>query len=156
MSGPFHGTASVDDDRRTIQYRPTSFTFIGGDSIRYQICDSGHPALCVTAVLFIDVTDSDFPFRVYEGVSPNNDGLNDYMRIEGIHRHNQNRVRIFDRFNNMVWEAVGYDNEGVRWDGQANRGIMRGRLPDGTYYYTVYLEETRKMYSGYVILKQNQ
>lgn len=156
VAGPFHGTASIADDRQTIQYRATSFTFIGADSIRYLICDSGHPALCAPAVLFIDVTDSDFPFKVYEGVSPNNDGLNDYMRIEGIHRYNRNRVRIFDRFNNMVWEAVGYDNEGVRWDGQANRGIARSRLPDGTYYYTVYLEETRKMYSGYVILKQNQ
>ena len=155
VDGPFHGTASIAGDGRTIDYRASSFTFVGTDSIKYMVCDSGHPALCTTAVVFIQVADSDFPFKVYEGVSPNNDGLNDYMRIEGIHKYNRNLVRIFDRFNNIVWEAEGYDNESVRWDGQANRGIARSRLPDGTYYYTVFLEETRKIYSGYVILKQN-
>ena len=77
------------------------------------------------------------------------------MHIEGIHRYNRNVVRIFDRFNNMVWEASDYDNEGKRWDGQSNRGFGPSRLPEGTYYYTVFLEDNRRIYSGYVILKEN-
>ncbi|HEX8038855.1 MAG TPA: gliding motility-associated C-terminal domain-containing protein, partial [Chryseosolibacter sp.] len=155
VAGPVHGTASISADKKTIQYKPESFTFIGADSIKYEVCDSGHPSLCTTAVLFIDVTDNDFSFQIYEGVSPNNDGQNDYMRIEGIHRHPKNLVRIFDRFNNLVWETSDYDNEGHRWDGQSNRGLARSRLPDGTYYYTVYLEDNGKLYSGFVILKEN-
>lgn len=155
VSGPFHGTASVAADNASIAYRPESFTFIGSDSVKYQVCDSGHPSLCTTAVLFIDVTDNDFDFQIYEGVSPNNDGQNDYLRIEGIHRHPKNLVRIFDRFNNLVWESAGYDNESTRWDGQSNRGLLRSRLPEGTYYYTVYLEDNGKLYSGFVVLKDN-
>jgi gliding motility-associated-like protein len=155
VDGPFHGTASVAADNATIQYRPESFTFIGSDSVKYEVCDAGHPSLCTTAVLFIDVADNDFSFKIFEGVSPNNDGQNDYFRIEGIHRHPKNLVRIFDRFNNLVWEAEDYDNESVRWDGQANRGLGRSRLTDGTYYYTVYLEDNGKLYSGFVILKEN-
>lgn len=155
VNGPVHGIAEVQPDKFTIQYKASSFTFVGADSVRYEICDSGHPALCTTAVLYIDVTDSEFPFKVYEGVSPNNDGQNDYLHIDGIHRHPDNLVRIFDRYNNLVWEGTGYDNEGRRWDGAANNGLGRVRLPDGTYYYTVYLNDTGETYSGYVILKEN-
>ncbi len=155
LSGPFHGSVSLADDRATIGYKPESFTFVGGDSIRYQVCDSGYPSLCATAVLFIDVTDNDFEFKIYEGLSPNNDGQNDYLQIDGIEKHSKNLVRIFDRFDNLVWETSGYDNESNRWDGQSNRGLLRSRLPEGTYYYTVYLEDNGKLYSGFVILKGN-
>jgi gliding motility-associated-like protein len=155
LSGPYNGTVTVADDKESIQYKPGSFTFIGSDSIRYQICDSGYPSLCATAVLFIDVTDNVFPFTIYDGVSPNNDGLNDYLHIDGIHRHTKNLVRIFDRYNNLVWEMSDYDNEGRRWSGQSNNGLTQNRLADGTYYYTIYLNDNKKLYSGYVVLKEN-
>ena len=154
ISGPFHGSVSLVSDGLTLGYTPSSLTFIGSDSVKYQVCDTGTPSLCATAVLFIDVTDNDFAFKVYEGVSPNNDGLNDYLHIEGIHRHPKNVVRIFDRFNNMVWENPDYDNEAIRWEGQSNRGLGRARLPEGTYYYTVHLADNGKLYSGYVLLKE--
>jgi gliding motility-associated-like protein len=154
VSGPFHGSVSLGADRESIEYKPESYTFIGGDSLTYEVCDSGHPSLCTTATLFIDVTDNDFAFKIYEGVSPNNDGLNDYLRIDGIHRYKKNLVRIFDRFNNLVCEIADYDNEGNRWHGQSNRGLGGSRLPDGTYFYTVYLNDNRQLYSGYVILKE--
>lgn len=155
VTGPIHGSVTIEDDGQTLRYQPGSLVFTGADSVKYEVCDSGTPSLCDTAVLFIEVTDNDFAFRIYEGVSPNNDGLNDYLRIEGIHRYPENLVRIFDRFNNLVWEKPGYDNEGIRWEGKANNGLGGSKLPDGTYYYTVYLQENGQLYSGYVILKEN-
>jgi gliding motility-associated-like protein len=88
-------------------------------------------------------------------LSPNNDGANDYWRIDGIEQYENNQVRVFDRYNNLVFETIDYDNDSNNWRGQATRGLGGSNLPEGTYYYTVYLGNGRATYSGYVILKRN-
>ena len=145
IRGPVSGTASIDADGVSLIYQPASFTSIGQDSIRYLACDSGSPPTCAQATLFIDVADNDFPFKVYEGISPNNDGVNDFLQIDGIHRYTENLVRIFDRFNNLVWEMENYNNEDRRWEGQSNHGLGGARLPAGTYYYTIHLNESNRV-----------
>jgi len=96
---------------------------------------------------------------IWEGISPNNDGDNDSWIIDGIRRYPNNRVRIFNRWGNLVYSAEGYNNENVIWYGQSNQGITMGEeiLPDGTYYYVIDLDgDSNKIepIGGYVILNR--
>ncbi|HTH56848.1 MAG TPA: Ig-like domain-containing protein [Cyclobacteriaceae bacterium] len=146
----FRGTATIVDNGARIEYVP-NFDWIGPDSIRYRIHDSG--MLYDSAVVFINVGPP--PFRIYQALSPNGDGQNDYWRIDGIEGFPNNLTRVFDRFNNLVFETHGYSNETNNWTGQSNHGLIRGSLPEGTYFYSLDLGDGRGPLSGYVVLKRN-
>ncbi len=123
----------------------------GLDSLVYEICDMGTPSGCSQATVRFDI--GDLPLRIYEGVSPNGDGVNEYWRMDGIDYYAENSVRVFDRYNNLVYEMNGYNNEDRVWRGEANRGIFRGKLPDGVYFYSVKISNDVPAISGFVILK---
>jgi large repetitive protein len=149
LAGPYHGTASFQPNG-VIQYK-SNFGYMGPDSIRYRMRDSSKPVYFDTAVVFIEVAPA--PFKIYETLSPNNDGFNDYWRIDGIEKYPNNRIRIFDRYGNMVFQTSGYANEENSWKGQANHGLIGGNLPEGTYYYAVELGDGSAVLSGYVVIK---
>ncbi len=151
LSGPFNGSIKMNADG-FFEYQ-SKLGFIGSDSVRYQVCDSGTPSLCDEAVVFIEVGPA--PFKIYQGLSPNNDGLNDYWRIDGIEMYPNNHVQVFDRFNNLIYQTKGYDNADNNWRGQTNHGLINGNLPEGTYYYSVNLGDGSDLFSGYVVLKKN-
>lgn len=151
LAGPYHGTVTLNADG-SFTYK-SSFGYVGADSVRYKVCDTGTPSLCDEGVVFIDVQPA--PFKIYTGFSPNGDGLNDYWRIDGIESYPNNRVRVFDRYNNMIFEVGGYNNEQNSWQGQANHSMISGNVSEGTYYYTVDLGDGSDLYSGYVVLKKN-
>ncbi len=94
-------------------------------------------------------------FQIYQGISPNGDGKNDYWRINGIEGYPNNKVRLFDRFNNLVFETHGYSNETNHWYGQSNHGLFGGELPEGTYFYSVDLGDGKGIKSGFVVLKRH-
>ena len=76
--------------------------------------------------------------NVYNAISPDNDGLNDYFRIDGLDCYPNNSVEIYNRWGVLVYDATGYDNTT-----KVFRGISEGRvtvkkeseLPAGTYFY---------------------
>src|SRR5690606_4765348 len=82
-----------------------------------------------------------FPIRVHQAVSPNGDGINDFLIIEGIRDYPENRVTVVNRNGTVLWEANGYDNDRV-----AFRGISAGelKLPAGTYFYVVAIRNDGK------------
>jgi hypothetical protein len=52
----------------------------------------------------------------------------------------------------VVYESRTYNND---WDGQANQGIVLGqKLPDGTYFYAVDLNNGQKPYVRYFTIKR--
>ena len=85
----------------------------------------------------------------YSGITPNNDGDNDYWHIEHIElpQFAGNEVRIFNRWGDEIWYGKDYDNDRVRWEGQ---GRSDGNLPDGTYFYVAEVNEM--VYKGYIDL----
>lgn len=147
---PAHGTVLLNADGN-LSY-VSDQTFRGIDSLTYQICDSGLPTACAIGTLVIVV--EDLPFKAYEGFTPNGDGSNEYWRIEGIDYYENNMVRIFDRFNNLVFEMPGYNNENKIWRGESNRGIVSGGLPEGTYFYNIDLGDGSNPVSGFIVLKR--
>ncbi len=149
VGSPVHGRATMASDG-FVTYTSDRY-YKGVDSMVYEICDNASPALCSTATVTFDI--GDLPLRIYEGVSPNGDGVNDYWRIDGIDYYFENVVRIFDRYNNLVYEANNYNNEDQVWRGEANRGLFRGRLPDGVYFYSIRLSNDIPAMSGFIVLK---
>ncbi len=80
---------------------------------------------------------------VYNGVTPNGDGDNDYFIIENIQKYPNNTVEIYNRWGIKVFETKNYDSSG-----NVFRGVSEGRitvkkddkLPTGTYYYILKYE----------------
>lgn len=75
---------------------------------------------------------------IYNGVTPNNDGVNDYFIIDNINLYPRNTVRIFNRYGHEVFFTESYDTTGNVFTGVAEgKGIVNKgeKLPSGTYYY---------------------
>ncbi|MFB2120622.1 MBG domain-containing protein [Parapedobacter sp. 2B3] len=124
------------DDPEVATLDGTSLNILRLGTVRItatQAGDANHEAAEPVAVT-IRVTDptSDMPIRIHRAVSPNGDGINEYLIIEAIKDYPENRVRIFNRNGTVVYEASGYNNGTV-----AFRGIGTGqqRVPAGTYFY---------------------
>jgi len=76
-------------------------------------------------------------------ISPNGDGQNDVFFIEGI-LASKSSVRIFNRWGQVVYEAVNYKNN---WSAPG--------LPDGTYFYEVKVDREADPYTGTVTVLSN-
>ena len=91
--------------------------------------------------------------NIPEGFSPNDDGINDTFVIQGIENYADNRIRIFNRWGNMVYEASPYRNN---WDGRNHEGgnVGSDKLPVGTYYYLLWLHKNDSPKKGYIYLNR--
>ncbi|MCD6017052.1 MAG: hypothetical protein K0S53_173 [Bacteroidetes bacterium] len=74
---------------------------------------------------------------VYNGFTPDGDGINDTWIIENIENYPTNSVSIFNRWGTKVWNTSNYDNGQNRWDGKNNNGA---ELTSGTYFYVIEIE----------------
>jgi gliding motility-associated-like protein len=87
---------------------------------------------CTTGpdMILAEVFDRRFPCMDMRSViTPDGNGLNDEFVINCIEELDNNRLMIFNRWGQLVFEAENYQND---WRGQAADG---GRLPDGAYYF---------------------
>lgn len=71
---------------------------------------------------------------IYNGITPNGDGANDFWVIDSITNFQTNTVSIFNRWGNLVWRAKDYNNTDVVWRGTNQN---ENPLPDGTYFYII-------------------
>ncbi|MCH8517388.1 MAG: gliding motility-associated C-terminal domain-containing protein [Cyclobacteriaceae bacterium] len=91
---------------------------------------------------------------VYNGVSANGDGLNDFFFIDCLDSFPNNRVRIFNRAGETVFEMNFYNNNDRVFEGFGNRGVYAGsrELPAGTYFYVVDRGDGTRPVNGYLEL----
>ena len=109
----------------------------------YDLCIKGHPGACKTAKIKVEVI-KDKPLTIYNGVSADGDGHNDYFKIDGIEYYPKNNLKIFNRWGVLVYEKDGYSNE-APFDGHSNgRATISAdsKLPQGTYYYILEYEDS--------------
>ena len=83
---------------------------------------------------------------VNSGLSPNFDGINDYLTIEGLHLYPDNELIIFNRWGSEIFKQKRYDG---KWAGTFD-GLP---LPDGTYFY-ILKDGNGSTQSGYVHLNR--
>jgi gliding motility-associated-like protein len=151
--GPANGTLELRTDG-TYRYTPNP-KYYGKDQFTYRVCDNGTPSQCAEATVTIRV-DRTADILVYEGISPNGDNWNEYLEIEDIDMFPRNKVSIYNRWGNLVYEETGYNNQDRVWKGTANRGHLVGgdQLPDGTYFYIINLGNGSAPVKGYIMINR--
>lgn len=99
--------------------------------------------------------------QVYNAVSPNSDGLNDYFRIGNIESYPYNTVEIYNRWGARVFKTNNYNSAGNVFNGfMDGKGLKvgTGKLPAGTYFYLIeYADGANKKMnkqSGYLYLSE--
>ena len=114
----------------------------------------------VTVTVLPDVLGVEF--EIFNGVTPDGDGLNDFFRVLGIENFPDNNMQIFNRWGVLVYETDGYGGS----DGETNvfRGRSEGRvtvresklLPTGTYYYVLrrFVDGETLTNSGYLYVNR--
>lgn len=101
------------------------------------------------SVVTLATSSGEGKLAVYNGLSPDGDGLNDYWHIENIDKlpdAQPNKVTIFNRWGDVLWSAKNYDNVTNVFTGDD--------LPAGTYFYKIEFESGRKTQTGFLSLKR--
>lgn len=88
---------------------------------------------------------------VYQGITANNDGANDYLIIENINKYPENKVSVFNRSGQEIFSTQGYDNLSNFWD-----GTYKGKRLHGTFFYVVQYKDGKgkiKEKTGFIHVK---
>jgi gliding motility-associated-like protein len=90
---------------------------------------------------------------VHQGLSPNGDGINDFLVIDGISNYPDNKLTVMNRNGEPVFEARAYNNTSNVFDGHSNKN-GRMQLP-GTYFYALDYKDGAviKHKTGFIVLK---
>lgn len=93
---------------------------------------------------------------IYSGFSPNGDNLNDQWNIGNIMDYPENMVKIFNRYNILIFQQSNYDNKVNVWKGDTNihHFNQEHQAPDDIYYYIISLNNDQKILKGAVTLKR--
>lgn len=94
------------------------------DEFSYVICN---PNGCDTTQVCIFIKCQEL--TVFNAISPNNDNVNDLFWIAKIQEFPDNRLTVYNRWGNLVYESESYQND---WPGTWSDDK---ELPDGTYFY---------------------
>ncbi|MGX1930378.1 gliding motility-associated C-terminal domain-containing protein [Flagellimonas sp. 2504JD4-2] len=99
-------------------------------------------------------------FQIYNGLTPNGDGFNDYFRIDDIENYPNNRLQVFNRWGVLVYDAEPYGMDGNLFDGSSSGRAtiaFEKELPSGTYFYILSFPEEnpgQESYTGYLYINR--
>ncbi|SFT63392.1 gliding motility-associated C-terminal domain-containing protein [Lishizhenia tianjinensis] len=139
-------------------YSPGDFFEIGNYEVVYTFTDvHGNTETCIFYVEVAGDENNCFKgaqINVPEAFTPDGDGVNDVLVIEGIEDYPDNRIVIFNRWGTEVYEMVAYQND---WDGTVNKGsqMVGEDLPTGTYFYVLYTGDVEAgIVKGFIYLQR--
>ncbi|MGB4844225.1 MAG: gliding motility-associated C-terminal domain-containing protein, partial [Ferruginibacter sp.] len=96
----------------------------------------------ITDEVFVDVLK--IP-KIPNTFSPNNDGINDFWKIQYLDEYKTNHTQVFTRAGQLVFESRGLY---IPWN-----GTFKGKqLPVDTYYYIIEPGSGREPFTGYVTI----
>lgn len=96
--------------------------------------------------------DGEAELEIYNVVSTNLNGKHDFFNIRNIWLYPDNRVKIYDRWGNEVYDQSGYDSDTYKFTGESNKGK---ELPEGTYFYVIYKDQFSEALTGFLFLRRN-
>ena len=146
-----NGLATIEING-TITYTPNT-GFTGIDSFTYVVCnpDLGNgESICDTATVFVSVgTDAGCEVSVYSALSPNGDGLNDFLEATGLDcvENQVNEFVVFNRWGNVVFKTENYGTSDW-WDGTFKES--GNIVPDGTYFYVLTIVSQNIKLQGFI------
>ncbi|MGB5555415.1 MAG: gliding motility-associated C-terminal domain-containing protein [Flavobacteriaceae bacterium] len=88
-------------------------------------------------------------------VTPNGDGVNDFLEIPELELSPNNHMYIYDRFGLKVFEQKNYSDEFRGFANSNNFVINRDQgLPSGIYFYVVSMQDVGLEFQGFFYLAQ--
>ena len=149
VSTPLSGAlASIDANQNlTVNYQGNSFT--GSEVLTLEVCDL--KLACAQEQITIEVAGE---IAIYNAVSPNGDGKNDEFYIQYIDLlpdTKDNKVTIFNRWGEVVFEVTNYNNSTVVFRGLNQSGK---ELPTGTYFYKLTFPGGATTRTGFISLRR--
>lgn len=148
ISHPASGAmARIDGPLLELDY--TGIEFAGLETITIEVCDDLNN--CTRKDLDIQVVGN---VVVFNAISPNGDGLNESLFFEYIsllEESRDNRVRIFNRWGEVVYDAEGYNNTTIAFKGIGTNGDV---LPPGTYFFRIDFTSGIPVKTGYFSLRR--
>ena len=88
-------------------------------------------------------------------ITPNDDGINDFLEIEGTENSPNNVLNIYNRYGTLVYSKINYSNE---FNGVSNGNLVinpKAGLPSGVYFYFLSLLDIDQKLQGYVYIANN-
>jgi gliding motility-associated-like protein len=126
----------------------------GGNTFIFTVTNGRCTAPAVTVTLTVP------ELTIPQGVTPNNDGINDYFNIEGL-EFTRNELVIINTAGAVVYRADDYhsDDPAGAWTGLDLNG---NEVPDGTYYFLLTIKGAQDItvpgysayISGFIILRR--
>jgi len=89
-------------------------------------------------------------------LTPNGDGKNDLLVLEGIEKSPNNTLQIFNRYGVMVYSKTNYNNE---FRGESNQSAVikqNSGLPSGVYFYIITMNDLRQKHQGYMYISSSK
>ncbi|HRX00495.1 MAG TPA: FG-GAP-like repeat-containing protein, partial [Cyclobacteriaceae bacterium] len=137
--------ASLSGTVLSINYSGLSFS--GNDTMQIQVCDAANA--CANVSINVSVAGE---VVVYNGISPNGDGFNQFFFLENIVSLGpENKVSIFNRWGDKVFEIENYNNDDRRFEGLSDDGK---ELSSGVYFYKIEFSNGLSELKGYLTLKR--
>lgn len=98
----------------------------------------------------IDIKSSPDPCKItiFTGFTANNDGKNEVWEIGNITEFPKNRVTIYNRWGNLIYDVKGYDNVTRVWP---EKNAV-DKLTASTYFYIIDLGDGSRLIKGWVEL----
>lgn len=145
LKQPNHGSSLVNLKNQVKYNAGMQSSDYESDTILYQICDSS--CMCVSDNIVIQFPQKE-KIIIYEGFSPNGDGINDVWTIDNLVDYDSSQIQIFNRWGSVVYESESlfHDTLGI-WDGQD--------APEGVYYYVIKpFNEELESITGTIVLQR--
>ena len=117
---------------------------------------SGSPITNCEAIMF--TTQVIINNRTRYGLSPNGDNINDFWEIKDIEDYPNNEVLVYNRWGDLVFRTLNYDNSFNVFKGEANQNtnLGAGELTSGTYFYEIKIDGENNFgdTKGFLVLKR--
>jgi|GEM_PF-3471136 len=89
---------------------------------------------------------------VHQALSPNGDGVNDVLTIDGLSSYPVNNLSVINANGALIYQTAAYGTKGNVFDGHSSNRTL---LQPGTYYYILEYKDgsTSKRKTGYIVVK---
>ncbi len=117
-----------------------------GDSLTYYFTGISAEGCYEKASIKIVASEEIMPDDAF---TPNGDGINDFWYISRAEYYPDIQVKIYNRWGDVVFETIGYNNADKVWNGK-----RKGKdLPIGTYYYIITMTGGRTVKGTVAIIR---
>lgn len=140
-------SAAITNGILSVDFGGLSFT--GTDRLSLSVCDQA--GNCTSGDIVIEVSGN---IVVYNAVSANGDGKNEILDIAFIDvlpDTKDNKVTIYNRWGDVIFQVENYDNVSKVFQGLNNSGES---VPAGTYYYRIDFKSGAAAKTGFISLRK--